>query len=365
MPVIQCSKSVCVSYKALLTPSLSTGSPAHRPHGVLCLVSALLFTFSAVVGHAQNAVHVPDYTSIVVFGDSLSDTGNVAHLAEAKYGVRIPGPVADYTDGRFTDGADTLPPAEQYFGVWIEQFAATLPAKPAITDSLDGGTDYAYGFAFTGNGTSTLAFSSTLSVNVENIGQQITDYLATHPKITNKTLFVVWGGANDILNATSEDDVIDAGINQAINIQRLIEAGATQFIVPNLPPLGSIPRLNGSPTTSVPATEASVLYNGILGLVLPLLKDFNPGRHLQISQLDVFSLFNQIIASPTTYSLANVTDSSQGIAVDPDTYLFWDDLHPTTRGHNILAATTAGLLAQEPNAATDPCRTKEACLAVK
>jgi phospholipase/lecithinase/hemolysin len=75
----------------------------------------------------------------------------------------------------------------------------------------------------------------------------------------------------------------------------------------------------------------------------------------------VFSLFNQIIASPSTYSLTNVTASSQGIAVDPDTYLFWDDLHPTTHGHNILATTAAGVLAHETHAAADPCRTKEDC----
>jgi hypothetical protein len=42
----------------------------------------------------------------------------------------------------------------------------------------------------------------------------------------------------------------------------------------------------------------------------------------------------------------NVTDSSQGMAVDPDTYLFWDSLHPTTRGHDILATTAAEIIAQ-------------------
>jgi phospholipase/lecithinase/hemolysin len=324
-------------------------SPARWPHLLLCLFSAFLLTFSPVSAHAQDAVHGPDYTTIVVFGDSLSDTGNVADLTEAKYGVRIPGPYADYTDGRFTDGADTLPPAESYFGVWIEQLAASFPAKPQVKASLDGGTDYAYGFAFTGKGTSVFAFgpSNSLSVNVNNIGQQIADYLATHPKITDKTLFVVWGGANDLLNATSDDDIIDAGINQALNIQRLIDAGATQFIVPNLPPLGLVPRLNGSPTTSVPATEAAVLYNEVLAGGLAVVRDFNRGKRLQLSQLDVFALFNKIVASPSKYSLVNVTASSQGMAVDPDTYLFWDDLHPTTRGHNILATTAAGLIARK------------------
>jgi phospholipase/lecithinase/hemolysin len=309
---------------------------------------ALLFVLGSAVSHAQAPRHTPDYTSIVVFGDSLSDTGNVANLTSAKYGIEIPGPDADYTAGRFTDGADTMPPAENYFGVWIEQLAATFPSKPPVVDSLDGGTDYAYGFATTGSGTGVFTFgpSDSLSVDVDNVGQQISDYLATNPKITDHTLFVVWGGAIDVLYATSQDDVIEAGINQTLNIQRLIEAGATQFIIPNLPPLGSVPRLNGSPATSVPATQASELYNEVLSGGVDLLRFIDFGEHPQLSELDVFSLFNQIVASPLTYSLDNVTMSSQGVAVDPDTYLFWDDLHPTTRGHNILAVTAAGVLAQ-------------------
>jgi phospholipase/lecithinase/hemolysin len=302
------------------------------------LFAALIFTFTAVVAHAQ------DYTSIVVFGDSLSDTGNVAHLTQEKYGVRFPGPPA-YTDGRFTDGDDTLPAAQKYFGVWIEQLAATLPAKPIITNSLDGGTNYAYGFAFTGSGTTLLSLTPTLSVTVNNMGQQITDYLATKPVISSRTLFVVWGGANDILNATSLDDVIKASIEETKDIQRLVDAGATQFIIPNQPPLGLIPELNGSPKTSIPATTASIVYNEFLQAGLTLLRDFSFGKHLRFQQLDVFSLFTKINASPASYSLANVTDTSQGAyTIDPDTYLFWDGLHPTTKGHEILAQAVAGLL---------------------
>ena len=56
---------------------------------------------------------------------------------------------------------------------------------------------------------------------------------------------MVRGGAIDLLYATSPDDVIKAAINQAINIQRLVDAGATDFIVPNLPPLGLVPASTG------------------------------------------------------------------------------------------------------------------------
>jgi len=53
---------------------------------------------------------------------------------------------------------------------------------------------------------------------------------------TSKTLFVVWGGANDVLNATSPTQVINAAIQETLDIQRLIAAGATQILVLNLPP---------------------------------------------------------------------------------------------------------------------------------
>ena len=127
-----------------------------------------------------------------------------------QYGIRIPGPLVNYTDGRFTDGFDTIPSAQNYFGNWIEQFTASLPSRPEIKDSLDGGTDYAYGFATTGSGTSTLTFgtSNSFPVQVENMGQQITDYLSIHPKIDKHTLFIVWGGAIDVLYATSPKDVV-------------------------------------------------------------------------------------------------------------------------------------------------------------
>jgi phospholipase/lecithinase/hemolysin len=300
-----------------------------------------IFTIAAVIALAATSAfaQVRDYTRIVIFGDSLSDTGNVAHLTEAKYGVRVPGPIVDYTDGRFTDGYDTIPAAQNYFGVWIEQLAASMPSRPEVKNSLDGGTNYAYSFAFTGSGTSTLQLGGgQITVEVENMGRQVTDYLATHPRINSKTLFVVWGGAKDVLNATSPTQIVNAAIQETLDIQRLIAAGATQILVLNLPPLGLTPRLNGSLATSVPANAASALYDSWLATGVSVLKDFYRWRHVAIYQVNVLTLFTQIAANPSAFSLANVTDAAQGnFTVNPDTYLFWDDLHPTTYGHSLIA----------------------------
>lgn len=304
------------------------------------LPSVLLILSCPSISQAQH------YTSIVVFGDSLSDTGNDARLADNKYGFYFPGPIFDYTDGRFTDGYDTVPAARDYKGVWVEQLAAMLPDKPAIKDSLDGGKNYAYGFAFTDAGTVVLDFGP-YDITVENVGLQITNYLATHPKIDDKTLFIVWAGANDVINDTTTAQIVDAGIAQAANVERLIDAGATQFIVPNLPPLGAIPRLNPYPTYATAATEATVLYNDTLAAGLKIVHDSNPGRRLRIYPLDIFTLVNKVIAKPAAYGLVNVTGSSQGVyPLNPDTYLFWDGLHPTTHGHNIVAVTADEALKQ-------------------
>jgi len=310
----------------------------------------LVFAILTILGSAGALAEVKDYAKIVVFGDSLSDTGNVTHLTYLQCGVPIPGPVlpaVNYTLGQFTDGYDTVPAAQRYFGNWIAQFAAALPSHPEVRDSLDGGTNYAYGFATTGNGTSPLSFgpSHLCPVQVENIGQQITDYLSTHPRIDRHTLFVIWGGSIDLLNATSQQDVVNAVFHEVLDIQRLIDAGATQFPIANLPPLGLTPRLNGSPTAAVTATAGSALFNSYLKTGVSVLKDFYWYRHLTVYQLDVFRLLSRIVAAPSAFSLTNVTTPAQGqSSVDPDTYLFWDDLHPTTRGHNIVAGSAVKLL---------------------
>lgn len=311
----------------------------------LQILSGLLAFAIAFAAQAQQ------YTKIVSFGDSLSDTGNDFVLF-TEIGFPFPYPYVlpppyptyalNYTFARFTDGPDTTPRAMNYYGVWLEQMAGALPAHPAVTASLWGGTNYAYGYSNTLSGQSEFNITNTpYTVYVDNVGQQIDDYLATNPKIDDHTLFVVWGGANNLTEAVGGSDaagqIIDGAIAQVGNLQRLIHAGATQFLIPNLPDLGLIPRFNTSPTDSAAFHDASVLYNTTLDAGVGLLPLLNFGKHLTLHKLDVYSLMRGIVAAPAKYGMVNATDSSQGmIFVDPDQYLFWDDLHPTTRGHNLL-----------------------------
>ena len=96
----------------------------------------------------------PVFSQIVVFGDSLSDDGNVRHIMEDQYFIGYPGGEFNYSDGRFTDSSDTDPNSATYAGTWHEQLARTFLGLSVATNNLDGGTDHAFGGATTASGTS-------------------------------------------------------------------------------------------------------------------------------------------------------------------------------------------------------------------
>lgn len=60
------------------------------------------------------------------------------------------------------------------------------------------------------------------------------------------------------------------------------------------------------------------------------------GNDVNFLTLDVHGLVNQMATNPANFGLVNVTQVSQGQNVNPDQYLFWDDLHPTARIHRLL-----------------------------
>ncbi len=77
---------------------------------------------SAVLGAFvwAGGVHAGPFTQFVIFGDSLSDTGN-SYIAT---GGALPAPPF-YTVGRFTDGPDTIPPGTPG-GLWHEVLSGVL-----------------------------------------------------------------------------------------------------------------------------------------------------------------------------------------------------------------------------------------------
>ena len=310
----------------------------------LCSILSVLLSAAAA---AQTT-----FSTVVVFGDSLSDTGNVAHLVQNAnpLGIRYPSDRPDlgfdYTDGRFTDGADTQPAAQAYFGVWIEQLAASFPGKPAVKNSLDGGTNYAYGDATTQDGTTPVSDSAgpiSITVTLHNMGQQVTDYLSTNPTPNAQTLYVLWGGGNDIYNDPTS--AAAAADREMALVLRLMAVGATNFMLPNYPPLGGVPNYattaQAAALNAASATFAQELAKDVVSLKMTASAQ---AKTINIYQPDIFSLFGTAATNPMSVGLGNVTAKAQNISASPDTYLIWDGLHPTTTGHHLAAAAAANLL---------------------
>jgi phospholipase/lecithinase/hemolysin len=258
-----------------------------------------------------------EITSIVSFGDSLTDTGNLFAATGQ--------PPAPYDMGRFSNGP-----------LWVEYLANQLGVA-APTASLLGGSNYAWAGAATGDG---LAPSG-----VPNTGLQISTYHASNaPGATQ--LFTLWAGANDFLGYGQTNPSIPVG-NIGSEITTLASAGAKLFMVPNLPLLGDLPLTNTLPQSQRDGlNQLSVSFDSVLHSELSQLRQ---SLGITIYEPDIKTFAENAIANPAQYGFTNVTTSALGDGVlSGQDYLFWDEIHPTTAGHDLIAGVAAVSMVPEP-----------------
>ena len=287
--------------------------------------------------HAQA---VAAYSDLYVFGDSLSDVGNVF---VATGGTQ---PAPPYANGQYSNGP-----------VWVQGLATQLGLAP-LTPSLLGGNDFAFGGA-------TTSYLPTASMTVPNLTQQIGLFfsgMGGNPASAS-ALYSVWIGANDIFG------ILDSGVDattaflrtqgaaqsEADAIALLAGAGAKNFLVPLLPDLGLTPALSSlGPQASAAGSFLASSYNTALqsdlaGLAISL--------GLSLSYLDTYSLIDDAVADPHAYGFSNVTapcflGSTTGggsSCLAPDEYLFWDAVHPTAAAQALITnAALSALPVPEP-----------------
>jgi len=315
---------------------------------------------AATTGKAQT---YPSFTKVVVFGDSLSDVDNVRDRMESNYLISYPGGDFNYSDGRFTNSSDTDPASDSYVGVWHEQLAHTFLGLPPATASLDGGFDYAWGGATTKDGTQDRTVFNNPdpfsggdhTVTIDNMGRQLDTFFHDH-NVDNGALYILWGGANDFFDDPSSDNVVATSANVIGLINRLVAAGARNFLVPNVPPLGGIPKYEVAPIRRAAANQGSYEYRLRLNADLDAAEAAfaDQGIPVTIYRVDVWSLYLRILINPGSFGFTNIKDPAQDRSVDPDTYSFWDDIHPTTAGHFRIAEEAARVLSNSVAAPARP-----------
>lgn len=293
---------------------------------------AALVTCLVLLLAGANAWAIP-FTGLYAFGDSLSDAGSSPSAVLSISGL-IGGcdpfhPCPPYFNGRYSNG----PVSAEYLA------GSVLPGGAGSTNFHDFAVSGATtGFGNYGDGGSA---SSPGVYGLPGMAQEIGLYLSMSGGTADtNALYFVWGGANDFLTF---DSPVAAAQNVAGYVSALAAAGAGHILVPNLPDLGLTPFVTGAGLTGG-ARAFSVDFNTELAMQLGNLSLLFPGT--DIVGYDTFSFLNDVVANPGQYGFSNSQDACLASLLtapcaDPDSHVFWDGFHPTTRADALIASAFA------------------------
>ena len=283
---------------------------------------------SAIAGAAS----AQTYNRLVVFGDSLSDNGN---LFAATAGAQPP--AGFYWQGRFSNG----PVFTELLGFNAGRYAAGAP----VTGSIN--------YAFGGSRTDTLATPGP------GMRTQLQLYTGAGGTFGANDLVSVLGGANNIFQRLTTFGALLPGDPQLANPQGYVAPtalaaaadinfivndiatrGAGTILVSNLPKLSLTPQFRG--TAAAPLADYAITtFNGSLATQLFGTAAARPGSNIIL--MDIYKIGDTIANNPTAFGVTNVTQSCFNqtlltVCSNPNDYFYWDGVHPTAAGHRVLAA---------------------------
>lgn len=271
------------------------------------------------------------YDGLYVFGDSLSDRGNLAQAIGSDPNQVITGntyiPGKPYASNQFTNG-----------DVWVKPFADALGLATFGQPLHLGGGDFAFG------GASMTTDGQGLPPSLR--AQQTMFLSGTGGTAPSDALYVIEGGGNDARDAYAAAAMANPAdrpliiANAAASfadgagdlVHDLQDAGAQRIVIWNIPDLGL------GPAVAALGSDASHLASAVAGAMNLALSVRLAQEPDDVSIFDVFGLQNSVVSNPATFGLANTTDACGAVpGCHPDTYLFWDGTHPTSGGHLVIA----------------------------
>jgi phospholipase/lecithinase/hemolysin len=235
------------------------------------------------------------YENLLVFGDSLSDTGNVA---------------------RFSDGE-----------IWVETLANSLGANLY---------NYAYGGATTGYDNPAIGSDGTGLLWQIN---KTYNYSYNPTSLTGNSLVSVWAGANDFLQSR---DAAAAATNIGSALAALYADGFRDFLVPNLPDIGTTPYFQAlGAVTAETASAWTLIFNTALEVTLSNFTSTYSDTTLYA--LDIYGAFAayppENINAWTAETQSDGTTAIVWNGTDQWGELFWTDgFHPSSDGHALIAS---------------------------
>jgi len=291
---------------------------------------------------------------VVTFGASLSDTGNafiwLSQPENQSCGTPQNVPPYDELDDLLTPGGPYARGGHHFSNgaTWVEGLARYLAlagnARPAFQNTGMKASNYAVG------GARAVADYPCRF----NLPAQVSAYLTDFPHTSDRSLVAIEIGGNDVRDALiaaallGQDPTpyIQGALESlASNITQLYLHGARRFLLLNVPDVGKTPAVRMLdqlyPGIAGYAGLLSRGYNGGLAGAVQGLNLALPGIDVRI--LDVYATLNTVVADPGNYGFVNATEACVTpnqppfACAMPDTYAFWDGIHPTKALHALVA----------------------------
>lgn len=251
----------------------------------------LRFTLASLALACSQAFAAPSpYSSMIVFGDSLSDAGQFGGVrftnldANGNYAPVSP----MILGGRLGVNPTELGPS-------------TSPLNPAL--GLPDGNNWAVG------GYTTQQILDSITSTSETVippgrpgaGQVLREkpgYLANGLRADPNALYYLTGGGNDFLQGlvNSPTDAAAAGARLAASAQALQQGGARYIMVWLLPDLGQTPNFSGTPQQNPLSLLSGVFNQSLLSQLGQIDAEIIP--------LNVPMLLSEALASPSQFGLA-------------------------------------------------------------
>lgn len=268
------------------------------------------------------------YSNVYFFGDSLSDTGNVATMSLGFF------PSKPYYSGRFSNGL-----------LWTDTLAKGLglSAKASLKD----GTNYAFA------GATVNEFGGIIPTLQDQLGF----YYSEHDNRADaNALYVILGGGNDISEAVKDTASAASKITQSASLvgdmtESLYNAGARNILVANLPNVGRTPKFTSMGSASAQTgTALSQLFDTTLANEVNALEARY--SNLTLNLLDIYGLEQNLLANPSQFGFTNTTTACKSgdvgwggkVCSNPNSYVYWDAFHPTARVHSLIGNAALSLV---------------------
>ncbi|WP_412461288.1 esterase EstP [Pseudomonas sp. SC11] len=295
------------------------------------------------------------YSSLLVFGDSLSDAGQFPDLTGSAQGLRF--------TNRQGNGY-YAPVSPMILGTKLGFSATSLGPSTSLSNLLQGrpdGNNWAVGGYTTQQVLDSITETSQAVIPPGRLGAGLVlrerpGYLAGGLRADPNALYYLTGGGNDFLQGlvNSPASAAAAGARLAASAQALQQGGARYIMVWLLPDLGQTPNFSGTPQQA-PLSQLSGVFNqSLLGQLRQVDAEVIP--------LNIPTLLGEALRSPAQFGLAvdqnlvgtcysgdgctaNPVYGVNGSNPDPSRLLFNDSVHPTIAGQQLIADYAYSILA--------------------